>query len=58
MGVIHMRKSIEIPVETAAALVMACTAIEDILITGTLTENITDELKHIQPYLDGFMEMA
>ena len=43
-----MRKSIEIPVETAAALVMACTAIED----------ITDELKHIQPYLDGFMEMA
>lgn len=53
-----MRKSIEIPVETAAALVMACTAIEDILITGTLTEEITDELKHIQPYLDGFMEMA
>lgn len=52
-----MRKSIEIPVETAA-LVMACTAIEDILITGTLTEDITDELKHIQPYLDGFMEMA
>ena len=53
-----MRKSIEIPVETAAALLMACTAIEYILSTGTLTEDITDELKHIRPYLDGFMEMA
>lgn len=53
-----MRKSIEIPVETAAALLMACTAIEDILTTGKLTEDITNELTHIQPYLNGFMEMT
>lgn len=54
-----MRKTIEIPVETAAALVMACTAIiEYILTTERLTEDIKDELTHIQPYLDGFMEMT
>lgn len=54
-----MKKTIEIPVETAAALVMACTAIiEYILTTETLTEDIKDELTHIQPYLNGFMEMT
>ena len=53
-----MRKTIEIPVETAAALVMACTAIEYILTTETLTEDIKDELTHIQHYLNGFMEMS
>lgn len=52
-----MRKTIEIPVETAAALVMACTD-RYILTTETLTEDIKDELTHIQPYLNGFMEMT
>lgn len=50
--------NIEMPAETAAALVLACTAIENILYTGKLTEDITDELKHIQPYLTRFMETA
>lgn len=40
-----MKKTIEIPVKTAAALVMACTAIEYILTTETLTEDIKDELR-------------
>ncbi len=48
----------EIPAETAAALVMACVAIDDLLCTGKLTADIREELEIIQPYLDNFMEMA
>lgn len=50
--------TISTPVETASALVIACVAIEDILHTGKLTEDITEELKHIQPYLDTFIGTA
>ena len=53
-----MKTTIEIPVETAAALILACIAIEDILTLKALTEDIKDELTHIRPYLNGFMEMA
>ena len=48
----------EIPAETAAALTMACVAIDDLLCTGKLTADIREELEIIQPYLDNFMEMA
>lgn len=53
-----MKTTIEIPVETSAALILACIAIEDILTLKALTEDIKDELTHIRPYLNGFMEMA
>ncbi len=53
-----MKKTMEIPIETAAALVLACTAIDDILLAETLTDDIASELKHLQPYLNNFMELA
>ncbi len=51
-----MQKTKEIPVETAAALLMACVAIEDVLQIGQLTDDIKDELNAIRPYLIRYME--
>lgn len=53
-----MKRSVEIPVETAATLVMACAAIDDILTLGELTEDIVDELREIQPFLNNFANMS
>lgn len=53
-----MKKVVEISAETAAALVMACTAIEDILCNGELTEETAEELRYLQPQLNDFLETA
>lgn len=51
-------KSITIPAETAAAVLMACVAIDDILQAGTVTGDILEELNYIQPYLQDYISMA
>lgn len=51
-------ESISVPAHTAAALVMACVAVEDILIAGKLTEEIAEELEAIKPELESFVNMA
>lgn len=52
------RESVNIPVHTAAALVMACIAVEDILTEGKLTGAIAEELQAIKPELENFLNMT
>lgn len=45
----------EIPPETVAALIMACTDIDEILQTGELTTDIMEEFEYLQPELQNFV---
>ena len=45
----------ELPPETVAALIMACTDIDEILQTGELTPDIMEEFEYLQPELQSFV---
>ncbi len=53
-----MKKTVPVPVETVAALIMAGIAINDILDTKQLTPDIMDELRTIRPAINRFLETA
>lgn len=50
-----MRNMINIPVHTASALLMACVDVADIIESESVTPEILDELKFLQPFLEDFM---
>ncbi len=45
----------ELPSETVAALIIACTDIDEILQTGGLTPDIMEEFEYLQPELQNFV---
>ncbi len=49
-----MENNIIIPAKLAAALLMACSNIDEIITTGSITDDVLSELKYLQPYLDEF----
>ena len=48
---------VNFPVETLAALIQACIAVENILEYAEVTPDILEELESIQPELQRFTEM-
>ena len=46
--------TVEMSAKTEAALILACVAIDQLLDTGILTEDIREELEYLQPELDKF----
>ena len=54
MDASNTRVTVEMSAKTEAALILACTAIDQLLDTGVLTEDIREELEYLQPELDKF----
>jgi len=52
------REFVPVPPETAAALLLACVAIEDIVASGSITPELLDELNYLRPQLNEFAAMA
>jgi len=46
--------TVEMSASTEAALILACTAIDQLLDAGALTPDIREELEYLQPELDKF----